>query len=198
MRHHANLLVGKREWVLSCIPKEDVKAGPDVRYYETERMSIDDARTLIQDTQLRPIEREYRTFIIITNSILVDAQNALLKLFEEPNKHTIFYFVVPHDDMLLPTVRSRLNHVATEQKEINEAVCTSFMKASYRERLEMVSKHLAEEDSLWVKDLVRGAERYASGTKNGDIIKNVLFVSSHIHDAGGSKKMLLEHLALTL
>ncbi len=197
--HHANLLVGNKEWALSQIPESERTQGPDVSLQFFDRMSIADVRALIHTTTLMPVAESHRTFVIVANSILGEAQNALLKLFEEPNPTTVFYLNVPKEDILLPTLRSRLNLLAREYTDgVSMEVFTAFRTAGYAERLTLIADKLNAEDGVWVTELVQGLEMYAHETRNAVLMKEVLALLSRIHAPGSSKKMLLEHIALSL
>ncbi len=196
--HHANLLVGGKDWALSQIPESEQIEGPDIFVTNSDRMSIADVRALIYEAGLRPVAREYRTFVLIYDSILHEAQNALLKLFEEPNEHTLFYLILPREDILLPTLRSRLNLLAVEVGELQQKEFEIFLKLGYAERLKVIGEKLTAEDSVWLSEFLRGLELYAEKSRNAHLIKEVLNLVSYIHTAGASKKMLLEHIALTL
>lgn len=196
--HHANLLVGEKDWALSRIPATEKKEGQDVSVTHYERMSIKDVRNLQHEAMLRPIAREYRTFVISVDSILHEAQNALLKLFEEPNAHTVFYIIVPYEDMLLPTLRSRLFTFAVEHKEKNLESFNAFIQLSYKDRLALIAEKLADEDSHWVTEFLVGLKAHATKSKDPELMKDVLMILSYVHAGGSSKKMLLEHVALSL
>ena len=197
--HHANLLVGNKEWAFSQIPESARIKGNDVSLQFFDRMSIADVRALIHATTLMPVAESHRTFVIVANSILTEAQNALLKLFEEPNATTIFYLIVPTEDILLPTLRSRLNLLAREYTEhFSMEIFNVFQKAGHAERLTLIADKLKAEDSAWVTALIQGLERHAHETRNARFMKEVLTLSSRIHAPGSSKKMLLEHIALSL
>lgn len=196
--HHANLLIGNREWALSQIPETEKEEGPDVLVLSFDRMSIANVWTLIHETNLRPVAREYRTFIISCNSILQEAQNALLKLFEEPNGHTLFYMIIPREDILLPTLRSRLHLLATEGQAEEQKSFTTFLKSSYQDRLSTIAAKLEAEDTAWVNEIVQGLALYAHKKQDAPLIRDVLMLESYIYTNGSSKKMLLEHIALSL
>jgi DNA polymerase III delta prime subunit len=196
--HHANLLVGSKEWALSCIEEGNKQEGPDVSLLNYERMTIADVRTLIYDAQLRPITKDYRTFIIFSHSILHEAQNALLKLFEEPNEHTLFYLVIPYEDILLPTLRSRLFFMGREDSKGTSDIFQKFKKLGYAERLSYIASKIKEEDSKWVEEIIEGYRNDASISKNPEYIRDVLLLDTYSKSAGSSKKMLLEHVALSL
>ncbi len=208
--HHANLLIGTRDWALSQIPEPERIEGPDISVTHYERMSIANVRSLIHEASLRPIAREYRTFILVCDSLLHEAQNALLKLFEEPNAHTVFYLIIPREDMLLPTLRSRLNPLGKEdiksprgtlgdlESTSTQKAFDAFLKLGYVDRLKEIGERVTTEDSVWLTEFLHGLELYSQKSRNADLIRDTLMLASYIHTAGSSKKMLLEHIALTL
>jgi DNA polymerase III delta prime subunit len=136
-------------------------------------------------------------FIISCVSILHEAQNALLKLFEEPNAHTLFYFIIPRMDMLLPTLRSRLNVLGIEERGVMHSEVRDFFSASYANRLALIAKKIDAEDTSWIQSLIESLAGYAHTSKQQSLIRDILLLESYVHAAGSSKKMLLEHVALT-
>lgn len=196
--HHASLLVGTLDWARIQIPQEEQILGQDVLLYNYERMSIANVRSLIYEAGLRPVARAHRTFIIVCDSILHEAQNALLKIFEEPNNHTIFYLVIPREDMLLPTLRSRMQLIGVEEMVTQNNYFSEFLEIGYAERLACIAQKLKEEDTLWVEMIVRGVEQYAREKRDAVLIKDALMLSAYMHTTGSSKKMLLEHIALSV
>lgn len=196
--HHANLFVGSRVWALPQTPFFGAEGNPDLVYKTYERMSITDVRALIHEAMLRPVHESHRTFIIATDSVLEEAQNALLKLFEEPNEHTTFYLIVPKMDMLLPTLLSRLDVLKIEERGSAHDSFHSFCRLSYSERITCIAEKLKNEDTAWVQEIVSGCELYAHTARDANIMREVLILVTYISKAGSSKKMLLEHIALTL
>ncbi len=191
--HHAILLIGNREWGYSQIeaPHEEIV------YREYDRMSINDARVLKNEVLFKPLETACRVFVITTASILPEAQNALLKLFEEPNHHTRFYIIVPREDMLIPTLRSRLQFLRKEEQGDATDSFNNFLKLGYGERLLLVADKLKVEDNAWVEEILEGAEHYAKKAKASGIVRDAVLTTSFIRTTGSSRKMLLEHLALS-
>lgn len=196
--HHANLLIGQTEWALAQIPKEERISGPDVVYLAHERMTIGDARSLMHAAHLRPVSRTHRTFILSASTILPEAQNALLKLLEEPASTTRFFLIVPNEHMLLPTLRSRFQVFAAEHASIDTSALDAFLKMTYAERLAHIVERIDAEDAAWIQAIVRGIASYAARVRDAALIRDVLRTESYLASPGSSKKMLLEHLALSL
>ena len=85
-----------------------VRGNPDVLVRAYPSFLMDDARSLRERATLRATGEHGRIFVIAAPTIAPDAQNALLKTFEEPPAGARFILVVPAPDMLLPTLRSRM------------------------------------------------------------------------------------------
>ncbi len=196
--HHANALIGSRPWAYAYAALDVTGENPDVSLREFDRMAIADVRALVHDAMLRPVRENKRTFIIATNSILGDAQNALLKLFEEPNAHTCFYLVIPREDMLLPTLRSRLSILATERASEEHIAFSVFQKLGYSDRLALVTKKLSAEDDTWFAEVAAGFAQYAHISRNATLMQDALMLGTYLPLPGSSKKILFEHIALTL
>ncbi len=196
--HHANALIGSRQWAYAYAALDTTGENPDISVREFDRMAIADVRALIHDAMLRPVREDKRTFIIAADSILGDAQNALLKLFEEPNAHTCFYLIIPREDMLLPTLRSRLSILAIENTVTEYATFNAFQKLGYSDRLALITKKNTGEDDAWFAEVAAGFAQYAHTTRNAVLIHDALMLATYLPMPGSSKKMLFEHIALTL
>ena len=71
-------------------------------------IKIDQVRDIIDRSGYRPFEGRTRVVIVDDADALVPAaQNALLKILEEPPSSSVFMLVTSRPDMLLPTVLSR-------------------------------------------------------------------------------------------
>ncbi len=202
MEHHAYLHFGD-ELSTSTIPEEYKTQSADVTHIITLRFSIDDARELTRTSQWQPFEGETRVFVIVTNDIALEAQNALLKLFEEPPVHAQFYLVLKKTAFVLPTLLSRLS--AKDSDSIDGAVegnisFVTFLSSPYADRIATIAEKTKEKDAVWIEDIVRGCEVYTvmSHAHKVALLPSVLFVRTYLGTKGASAKMLLEELALTL
>jgi DNA polymerase III subunit delta' len=101
-----------------CKPCRQLAASsyPDVivlRPEDRPSISIEQVRTLTATLSLSPYVAGGRRAVIIDDAHLLttEAQNALLKVIEEPPPRTHIILVAEQLEALLPTVRSRLMHV---------------------------------------------------------------------------------------
>lgn len=80
---------------------------------------IEDAKNVEKESYIA--ENNEKIIIIMANSFKNEAQNFLLKLFEEPPENIKFLIVSPSKNLLLPTIRSRFicEKRKIKQEEIN-------------------------------------------------------------------------------
>ncbi|MCL2003608.1 MAG: hypothetical protein FWG72_06360 [Oscillospiraceae bacterium] len=71
-------------------------------------VKVDDIRAIRRDTLLRPFDGEVKVYIIAhAQNMNQSAQNALLRVLEEPPRYVRFILCAGNAEALLPTVRSR-------------------------------------------------------------------------------------------
>jgi DNA polymerase III delta prime subunit len=201
--HHAYLTFAP-SLETSSVPLEYQKSTIDVYHLVTPRLAIDDARLLTLLSEQRPFEAPMRTFVIVTNDIALEAQNALLKLFEEPPKHAQFYVVVPKTAFLLPTLKSRLSVINNEEGSAplltSNETFDSFALLSYANRLLQIAEKTKAKDLVWTEAILQGFEvaTEKATTEKELMLKTVVLIRSYIGSKGSSAKMLLEEMALVL
>ena len=120
LSHHAYLLIGAsdtRDELISILEKKHTliaQGNPDFYIRNFETLTIDDARELKVLHSSRPVgTAQKKIFVLTMNGITIEAQNALLKLLEEPAEYAHFFLIVPSAHLLLPTVKSRMLEITT-------------------------------------------------------------------------------------
>lgn len=101
--------VGKRYLVAWLAQELQLPLSVVEREEKASNITIDQIRALYQQTKTsRP------QLILISNAhhMGIEAQNAFLKLLEEPPEHTLFVLTVPKPSALLATIQSRTQHCA--------------------------------------------------------------------------------------
>jgi len=219
LSHHAYLLIGGdqvRDELVAILNTEhaiQIQGNTDFFSKNYENFTIEDSRELKLAHEMRPVTNEgKKIFIITASSITIEAQNALLKLLEEPASYAHFFLIVPSAHLLLPTVKSRLSSIETfssEDASIREEA-KKFVRAMPAKRLEIVKKLLDEitkekktkQDAI---DFLYGiqAELHANSDKDGIVNKLDALLATelsgkYINDRSPSLKMLLEYVAVLI
>lgn len=84
------------------------KNNPDVVVQRYGLLSVDDARRVTELAAGKAFAGDTKVVIVAASRAYHEAQNALLKLFEEPPEGTYLFLILPSLGGLLPTLRSRV------------------------------------------------------------------------------------------
>lgn len=140
---------------------------------------VDDARELVKTCQLAAAQCRYRVIIIDEAHMLTSqAQNALLKLIEEPPARVVFVLATTEPHKVLPTIASRClsfefrpiaqtvikrylaDIAAAEGIEVKDSAITAISrlcKGGLRDAIQLVAKAalLSNEDGVSAQDIYR-------------------------------------------
>lgn len=91
----------------------------DIEILEFEKdLGIEDVRNIQKKIHLKPFNGERKATVwILKSKATLDAQNALLKLLEEPPPSCLIYIVVGEVGFFLPTILSRGKLIEVENDE---------------------------------------------------------------------------------
>ena len=163
--HHAYLIEGKREEVLPEILEFMTDLGintvqsPDFCQIFLDSFKIEDALNLRSMGKEKGFSLGKKIFIICSNSFTLDAQGALLKIFEVPIENTHFFLIVPDVNSLLKTLVSRFYVISARQparnasrsdlggglaEEVKEA--EKFIGMSLQKRIDFLKELLPKKD----------------------------------------------------
>lgn len=108
---------------------------PDITVYGDEgTISVDTVRALRQEAHVMPNEAANRVMILAgAQTMLPAAQNALLKILEEPPRHVVFILICENRTQLLETIRSR-------------CVCVTMQAVSWEEAAPVLRARLPRAD----------------------------------------------------
>jgi hypothetical protein len=82
-------------------------------------MGIEDVRNVQKAILLKPFRGKMKAVILnLYENITLEAQNALLKILEEPPANTIVVLMVAKKELLLPTIISRCKVITLQEKAI--------------------------------------------------------------------------------
>lgn len=182
----------------------DPVGNPDVYVRAYASFGIDEARELIRHASGKALAAPHRVFVIASPSLTIEAQNALLKTFEEAPNGATFFIVTPLPDLLLPTVRSRsipltLPGSAARSGSID---APAFLKAAPAERIDMLKALLEtdERDIAGAFALLGDIERSLAPRVAEPAVREGLYAvyraREYLGDKGSLLKSLLEQVAL--
>ncbi len=105
--------------------------SPDVLSIPTEdkRIGIDTVRSFVSTVYLTPNELDFKMYIFDkADKMTPQAQNALLKIIEEPPKRVYIFLLCENPASLLQTVRSRV--IAVNMQTFSEAQVREYIERS--------------------------------------------------------------------
>ncbi len=225
--HHAYLIEGVRDEIvpeiieLSKLMGLSTVGNPDFCHITIDNFKIDEAFSLRAMSSDKSFSVTKKVFLICINTITLDAQNVLLKMFEEPIENTHFFLVIPDTGVLLKTLISRFYFISPKPglgenvKEIEK-----FISMSLRERIDFIKELLndpEEKDEEGNKIMILDSARSKSlkflntleAVVYNKLLKNSEWYKSHIaclehffkvreflRMPGSSTKTLMESVAL--
>ncbi len=184
---------------------------------------VDNARELIELSHLAPAQVRYKVFIIDeAHGLTTAAQNALLKLLEEPPARTIFILCTTELHKVLPTIVSRcqlfnfkslsqtavveyLSQItATEEIDITPEAIAAISKSglgSLRDSLQLLSQLQVLQQQITldtVIEAVGGISSHQMWKLMTNLVKedvlNVLLIARNLIQMGKSPQLILQDL----
>jgi DNA polymerase III delta prime subunit len=219
--HHAYLIVGDSaaHFEKSRLHmREKISAGTfhaaDAWSRAYGAISIDDAREIKEIQNTMPVG-ERRVVLISVETIQHEAQNSLLKLFEEPSVHTVFFVFARTPEIFLPTVLSRFNIVTiasvdagsnlTEKKDAKSVDIRKFLSSTIAERVEMLEPIIEDKNKNQAEQFLNSLEAALASGKTFKtspvapaIFEDIFSARRFLRSRSPSVKMILEHLSGTI
>jgi len=191
--------------------------NPDIIVLRYGLFSVDDARRVLEVAASAPFTGEHKVLIIAASRVFHEAQNALLKLFEEPPQGAYLFLVLPTLGSLLPTLRSRVQILNVKSGFRNPtsdvgfrkpyiSAAEEFLKASKEKRSAMIKKLTSGRDEEEKRELrheaiaiLNGVEAIAynkRGSKTTALLSDIAVLRGYLYDRSAPVKMVLEHLSI--
>ncbi|WP_263833027.1 DNA polymerase III subunit delta' [Sulfurospirillum oryzae] len=145
--------------ILICKNVEKAKESLQEQYakerhlmYVKDEFLIDDAKEVIKEAYIAEASNKY--LILVAKGYRVEAQNALLKILEEPPRHIVFIVVAPSKTAFLPTIRSRLlqKELIVEHEVLHSGL--NLAKLDLGDIYPFIQKHQSAEKGF-LKELVQ-------------------------------------------
>lgn len=210
--HHAYVCVGD---VVSARQSLDdflehtlqfsVAGNPDMRVFVSDTFTKDDAHELFIAEERKGFAGGRKIFIIQISVITEEAQNALLKVFEEPTEGTHFFVLIPQD-ILLPTLRSRVHIISDSAWHGASVLPGSLLKKPLAEKMALVKEIVqgiadeekTKQDAVVLLNQIE-AELYHNGVeKSAHALEICEQARASLYDRGAPVKMILEQVMLSV
>jgi len=191
--HHALLLFA---YDVTSADTSTIAAEDEVKNSEFEKFGVNEARQLVKDAHLRPVAMSKQLFVVRAQFITLDAQNTLLKVFEEPPQSTRFLLIVPRDFIVIPTLLSRCEVIEGDSTVSKNDVYEVFVLSSHAERLALIDLAQKKKDVQWQREIKNGLIEYLK--THTEQLKELEYVARLLLTRGASNKLLLEHAALIM
>lgn len=145
--HHAYLLEGGREDVEDLVDFLNIeniieKNSPDLSVSSHDSLLVEDSWNLRRAQSENPSVGDKKVFVISAEIFTDEAQNALLKILEEPSGSSVFFLIARHPDRLFKTVLSRVIYLkkpdGSDSKNLAEG--EKFLMMSIADRMDYVGK----------------------------------------------------------
>src|SRR6185369_2596982 len=149
------------------------------------------------------------------NNFLLEAQNSLLKMFEEPAENTHFFLIIPDVNSLLPTLVSRFYLIKNKGADAIEDEAEAFINMPLQRRIDFIkallpkkdeedSEAIAESNNSKALKFLNSLEsslhrKFASKTAfDTGIFEHFFKVREFLRMPGSSPKTLMESVALII
>jgi len=212
--HHAYCIVGDpedtfvklQEFLLGKM-KFEIKGNPDFWVGKFDTFTIDDSRILKEHQQNKAFGGGKKIFIVRTHTMTREAQNALLKVFEEPTPDTHFFILIRTKEGILATLLSRSVLIEeTDTSTTHKAFAEEFLTATSNERLLLLKDMIEEKDREEALQFLTELERQlwknvdltTATPKETAMFDELLKMKGYLSDRSSSVKMILEHLSLMI
>lgn len=188
------------------------EANPDIFVLKYGLFSVEDARRAQEVAMQAPLRGESKVLIIAASRAYHEAQNALLKLFEEPPAGTYLFLILPSLGGLLPTLRSRvqvLRHTENrKQKTEKSDVANEFIRMSREKRSALIKKLATGKDeeerrehrdtAMTIINGVEAALVAKSVTAHVVTLSDIATLRGYLHERSAPVKMIMEHLSIVM
>lgn len=193
------------------------QGNPDIIVLRYSVCSVENARKVVSYASQSGLGGQ-KLIILATERLFHEAQNALLKVFEEPPEGTIVMLVVPTVGMLLPTLRSRLTTLpdgGAIEKANHSPLARTFISATQEERVQIVKKLLdrtkSDKDSekqlarveaqqlvVGITQTIHAAWRKKPSTEYELLLQELETFTPLLYQPSAPLKLIFEHILLVV
>ena len=117
----------------------------NLRFFISDDFLLENAKEVIAEAYIA--EKDEKILVINANSFRTEAQNALLKIIEEPPRNIKFIIVTQSKNLLLPTIRSRMLIENNLTKKPKITLDLNLKSLSLKELTNFIDQKIADEQA---------------------------------------------------
>lgn len=177
---------------------------------EVESIGIADVKRIQESLFLAPFHGTAKAVILThCDTITLVAQNALLKILEEPPVNTYIMLLAEREEVFLPTVLSRctimqlakIPTLSSEEKDTIQAVWQRIRTAPLGEKLALaqsLTKKKEDTETFLTQLTLFLYEQLGQGSIPTTLLRNVQYTNHMVRSTNANHRLLLEHFFLSL
>src|SRR3989344_5040327 len=206
--HHAYFFVGEPTQIfleLKSFLERNVgiktSGSSDFWHGKFNTLNIEGARDITESQGRKDFGGAKKIFVIQADFITEEAQNSLLKVFEEPTAGTHFFIISPQE-ILLPTLRSRVQVISNVSE--SQSTSRTVLDMKMVERLSLVKEitegisdeEKTKQDAITLLNQIEKELNEKGVEKNSSVLKVCEESRLSLYDRGAQVKIILENLML--
>ena len=117
----------------------------NLRFFISDDFLLENAKEVITEAYIA--EKDEKILVIHANSFRTEAQNALLKIIEEPPRNIKFIIATQSKNLLLPTIRSRMLIENNLTKKPKITLVLNLKSLSLKELTNFIDQKIADEQA---------------------------------------------------
>ena len=117
----------------------------NLRFFISDDFLLENAKEAIAEAYIA--EKDEKILVIHANSFRTEAQNALLKIIEEPPRNIKFIIATQSKNLLLPTIRSRMLIENNLTKKPKITLDLNLKSLSLKELTSFIDQKIADEQA---------------------------------------------------
>ena len=117
----------------------------NLRFFISDDFLLENAKEVIAEAYIA--EKDEKILVIHANSFRAEAQNALLKIIEEPPRNIKFIIATQSKNLLLPTIRSRMLIENNLTKKPKITLDLNLKSLSLKELTSFIDQKIADEQA---------------------------------------------------
>lgn len=206
--------VSQEEYLKEFIASHDISPFDVNTILEEGSVGIEIVRKLQEKLYLKPYKSKEKLIIVNrAESLTIEAQNALLKVLEEPPLDTYIFLCTTSEEVFLPTILSRCHivvidkareEVTEEKKQISQDYLKTLIDGSVADKLALAEELAKDKENLkdWIATMLEVAHAQfltqPTDTYYANILSTLQQMYTTLTTTNVNPRITLEHYFLTL